>query len=139
MCIRDRVILYVVFPLIAGITVRNILNRSGETGVIDKFLRAAKPWSVAGLLATVILLFGFQAETIFSRPQTIILIAVPLLLQTYGIFALAYGAARIIKLKHSIAAPAGLIGTSNFFELAVAVSISLFGLSSGASLSLIHI
>jgi len=129
------VVLYVVLPLIGGVIVRNILNGSGETGAIDRFLRAAKPWSVAGLLATVILLFGFQAETIFSRPQTIILIAVPLLLQTYGIFALAYGAARIIKLKHSIAAPACLIGTSNFFELAVAVSISLFGLSSGASLA----
>ena len=129
------VILYVVFPLIAGVVARNILNGLGETRAIDRFLRALKPWSVAGLLATVILLFGFQAETIFSRPQTIILIAIPLLFQTYGIFALAYGAARIIKLKYSIAAPACLIGTSNFFELAVAVSISMFGLDSGASLA----
>jgi ACR3 family arsenite transporter len=83
----------------------------------------------------VVLLFGFQAETILAKPQAIILIAIPLLLQTYGIFALAYGSARALKLPHNIAAPACMIGTSNFFELAVAVAISLFGLHSGAALA----
>ena len=88
-----------------------------------------------GLLATVILLFGFQAETILGQPQTILLIAIPLLVQTYGIFAIAYGAAYWLRLEHKIAAPACLIGSSNFFELAVAVAISLFGLHSGAALA----
>ena len=101
----------------------------------ENLVARLKPWSVVGLLATVILLFGFQAETIIAQPQVIALIAVPLLIQTYGIFALAYGAARALNLSHRIAAPACLIGTSNFFELAVAVAISLFGLHSGAALA----
>jgi ACR3 family arsenite transporter len=88
-----------------------------------------------GLLATVVLLFGFQAETIISQPQTIGLIAIPLLIQTYGIFVIAYAAAKTMKLPHNIAAPACMIATSNFFELAVAVAISLFGLHSGAALA----
>ena len=88
-----------------------------------------------GLLATVVLLFGFQAETIIAQPQMILLIAVPLLLQTYGIFAIAYTAAKTMRLPHNIAAPACMIATSNFFELAVAVAISLFGLHSGAALA----
>lgn len=86
-----------------------------------------------GLLATVVLLFGFQAEKIIGQPQTIVLIAIPLLIQTYGIFAIAYSAAKALKLPHNIAAPACMISTSNFFELAVA--ISLFGLQSGAALA----
>jgi ACR3 family arsenite transporter len=94
-----------------------------------------KPWSAIGLLATVLLLFGFQAEKLVEQPQVILLIAIPLLLQTYGIFAIAYGAAYWLRLPHNIAAPACLIGTSNFFELAVAVAISLFGLNSGAALA----
>ncbi len=94
-----------------------------------------KPWSVVGLIATVVLLFGFQAQTIVAKPFVIALIAVPLLIQTYGIFALGYAGARWLKLPHDIAAPACLIGTSNFFELAVAVAISLFGLHSGAALA----
>ena len=94
-----------------------------------------KVLSVIGLLATVVLLFGFQAQKIISQPQTIVLIAIPLLLQTYGIFVIAYTAARSLKLPHNIAAPACMIGTSNFFELAVAVAISLFGLNSGAALA----
>ena len=80
-------------------------------------------------------MFGFQAEKILAHPLTIVLIAIPLLIQTYGIFALAYGAAKAMKLPHNIAGPACLIGTSNFFELAVAVAISLFGLNSGAALA----
>ena len=90
---------------------------------------------MVGLLATVVLLFGFQAQTILAQPLAIILIAIPLLIQTYGIFVIAYGAAKAMKLPHNIAAPACLIGTSNFFELAVAVAISLFGLHSGAALA----
>ncbi len=94
-----------------------------------------KPWSVIGLLATVVLLFGFQANTIINEPETIGLIAIPLMIQTYGIFIIAYIAAKWMKLPHNIAAPACLISTSNFFELAVAVAISLFGLHSGAALA----
>ena len=86
-------------------------------------------------MATVVLLFGFQAEKIINEPVVIVLIAIPLLIQTYGIFAIAYGAAKAMNLPHNIAAPACLIGTSNFFELAVAVAISLFGLNSGAALA----
>lgn len=135
------VVLYVVLPLVAGVLTRRMLQ-SGTVDAVDeggqpvqRFLAAVKPWSVIGLLGTVVLLFGFQAQTILQQPQTIALIAVPLMLQTYGIFALAYIAARWLKLKHDIAAPACLIGTSNFFELAVAVAISLFGLHSGAALA----
>jgi len=136
------VVLYVVLPLVAGVLTRRMLQQSGTADAADegeqpvqRFLAAVKPWSVIGLLGTVVLLFGFQAQTILQQPQTIALIAVPLMLQTYGIFALAYIAARWLKLKHDIAAPACLIGTSNFFELAVAVAISLFGLHSGAALA----
>jgi ACR3 family arsenite transporter len=88
-----------------------------------------------GLLSTVVLLFGFQAKKIIEQPQDIVLIAIPLLIQTYGIFVIAYLGARALKLSHNIAGPACLIGTSNFFELAVAVAISLFGLHSGAALA----
>lgn len=129
------VVLYVVLPLAAGILTRHRLQRSGNNDRVKSFLQTLKPWSVIGLLATVVLLFGFQAQTILEQPQTIVLIAIPLLLQTYGIFAIAYGAARWLALPHNVAAPACLIGTSNFFELAVAVAISLFGLHSGAALA----
>lgn len=128
-------VLYVVLPLIAGILTRRQLEKGSDAEQLSKFLRSLKPWSVLGLLATVILLFGFQAETIIQQPQTIVLIAIPLLIQTYSIFALAYTAAYWLKLPHNIAAPACMIGTSNFFELAVAVAISLFGLHSGAALA----
>ncbi|MCK0138811.1 ACR3 family arsenite efflux transporter [Aliiroseovarius sp. F47248L] len=128
------VVLYVVLPLAAGIWTRHRLMQSGEAQV-EAFLSHLKPWSVIGLLATVVLLFGFQAQTILAQPLAIVLIAIPLLIQTYGIFAIAYGAARAMKLPHNIAAPACMIGTSNFFELAVAVAISLFGLNSGAALA----
>ncbi|MCK0170262.1 ACR3 family arsenite efflux transporter [Aliiroseovarius sp. S1123] len=128
------VILYVVLPLAAGIVTRARLVKKGPAA-LDGFLARLKPWSVVGLLATVVLLFGFQAQTILAKPLAIVLIAVPLLIQTYGIFAIAYGAAKAMKLPHNIAAPACMIGTSNFFELAVAVAISLFGLNSGAALA----
>ncbi len=129
------VILYVVIPLIAGVLTRKILDSKQDHSKLDGFIQRLKPISIAGLLATVVLLFGFQAETILSKPIAIVLIAIPLLIQTYGIFAITYGAAKAMKLPHNIAAPASMIGTSNFFELAVAVAISLFGLQSGAALA----
>ncbi len=133
------VLLYVLLPLIAGVVTRRILNDDNADGSanksLDNLLSTLKPWSVIGLLATVVLLFGFQANTIISEPETIGLIAIPLMIQTYGIFIIAYLAAKWLKLPHNIAAPACLIGTSNFFELAVAVAISLFGLHSGAALA----
>jgi len=129
------VVLYVLLPLVAGfITRRQLEMRDGGRGV-EMFVQMLKPWSVVGLLATVVLLFGLQAEKIIGEPLVIVLIAIPLLIQTYGIFAIAYVSARSISLPHNIAAPACLIGTSNFFELAVAVAISLFGLNSGAALA----
>ncbi|MCK0143760.1 ACR3 family arsenite efflux transporter [Aliiroseovarius sp. F20344] len=128
------VVLYVVLPLVAGILTRRSLATKGDAALAG-FLARLKPWSIVGLLATVVLLFGFQAQTILAQPLAIVLIAVPLMIQTYGIFAIAYGAAKAMKLPHNIAAPACMIGTSNFFELAVAVAISLFGLNSGAALA----
>lgn len=129
------VVLYVVLPLVAGALTRYRLERDGDGERLAGLLQTLKPWSIVGLLATVVLLFGFQAETILEQPQTIGLIAIPLLIQTYGIFVLAYAAAYWLRLPHNIAAPACMIGTSNFFELAVAVAISLFGLHSGAALA----
>jgi ACR3 family arsenite transporter len=127
-------LLYVVLPLLAGVLTRQLLLRQGPAA-LPLFVAALKPWSVLGLIATVVLLFGFQAETIVRQPQVILLIAVPLVLQSYGIFFIAWWAAKWLKLPHNLAAPACLIGTSNFFELAVAVAISLFGLNSGAALA----
>jgi ACR3 family arsenite transporter len=129
------VILYVLLPLLAGVLTRHRLESGRNSQRVEAFVQRLKPWSVLGLLATVVLLFGFQAERILGQPQTIVLIAIPLLIQSYGIFIVAYSAAKALKLKHNIAAPACLIGTSNFFELAVAVAISLFGLNSGAALA----
>ena len=129
------VVLYVVLPLIAGFLTRQLLVAKGGEANVEHFVHTLKPISVMGLLATVVLLFGFQAETILAKPLAIVLIAIPLLIQTYGIFVIAYWAARRLRLKHNVAGPACLIGTSNFFELAVAVAISLFGLHSGAALA----
>ncbi len=129
------VMLYVLLPLFFGVVTRKIINKGKGKKSLDHFLAVLKPWSVVGLLATVVLLFGFQANTIIAEPETIGLIAIPLMIQTYSIFFVAYLAAKWMKLPHNIAAPASLIGTSNFFELAVAVAISLFGLHSGAALA----
>lgn len=129
------VLLYVVIPLIAGVLMRSWLMKRGGTGAVDGFTQRIKPLSVIGLLATVVLLFGFQSGTILASPLVIALIAVPILIQSYGIFAIAYAAAWAWKVPHKVAAPCALIGTSNFFELAVAVAISLFGLNSGAALA----
>jgi arsenite transporter len=127
-------VLYVVLPLAAGMFTRRVLLRSSAHAV-SGFVALLKPWSVVGLIATVVLLFGFQAGTIVNKPLVIALIAVPLILQSYGIFFIAWWGAKLLKLPHDIAGPACLIGTSNFFELAVAVAISLFGLNSGAALA----
>ncbi|TVZ39212.1 ACR3 family arsenite transporter [Alteromonadaceae bacterium 2753L.S.0a.02] len=129
------VVLYVVIPLVAGVITRKLLDKANDHSRLDRFVNRLKPVSISGLLATVVLLFGFQAQTILEKPIAIVLIAIPLLIQTYGIFALAYAGAKFLKLPHNIAAPACMIGTSNFFELAVAVAISLFGLQSGAALA----
>jgi len=129
------VILYVVIPLVAGVLTRKFLDSHQDSSRLNYFIQKLKPISIVGLLATVVLLFGFQAQTILAKPLAIILIAIPLLIQTYGIFVVAYGGAKVMKLPHNIAAPACMIGTSNFFELAVAVAISLFGLNSGAALA----
>ncbi len=124
------VVLYVILPLIAAITVRKI-----KQGHVEKTVSCLKPFSIIALLGTVTLLFGFQAEKIIAKPLDILLIAIPLLIQTYVIFFITYYAAKKMKLAHNIAGPASLIGTSNFFELAVAVAISVFGLHSGAALA----
>lgn len=129
------VLLYVVIPLVAGILTRKAFSQSDELQALESLLAKIKPFSMAGLLGTVVLLFGLQAEMILAQPLDILLIAIPLLIQTYGIFVLAYLAARWWRVEHAIAAPCALIGTSNFFELAVAVAVSLFGLHSGAALA----
>lgn len=129
------VVLYVVMPLIAGIITRYILTGRGGAAKVPSFIERIKPLSIIGLLATIVLLFGFQSETIIARPLIIALIAVPILIQSYAIFGIAYAAAWAWKVPHKIAAPCAMIGTSNFFELAVAVAISLFGLNSGAALA----
>jgi len=129
------VVLYVVTPLAAGWLTRRALDDHGDVERIEAFTSRVKPFSIMGLIATVVLLFGFQAETILGQPGVIALIAIPLLIQSYAIFAVAYGWAWAWRVPFETAAPAALIGTSNFFELAVAVAISLFGLDSGAALA----
>lgn len=132
--------LYVVVPLILGALTRRWLvghKGRGESAdqAVSTFTGRIKPVSVCGLLATVVLLFGFQGQVILDRPQVIALISAPLLIQSYGIFLIAYGLAWAWRIPFNVAAPCALIGTSNFFELAVAVAISLFGLNSGAALA----
>jgi len=129
------VLLYVVLPLVAGVLTRKLLSADRHTERLTHFMAAIKPFSILGLISTVVILFALQAQTIVAKPFDILLIAIPLMLQTYGIFFIAYFIARRMRLAHNIAAPACMIGTSNFFELAVAVAISLFGLHSGAALA----
>ncbi|KKJ77361.1 arsenic transporter [Kiloniella litopenaei] len=130
------VVLYVIVPLLAGVVTRKIILSTNRTNkAISNFTAALKPFSILGLLATVVLLFGFQGNVILANPTLIIIIAIPLLVQSYGIFAVAYFAAWFMRVPFRIAAPCALIGTSNFFELAVAVAIGLFGLNSGAALT----
>ncbi|MBW2279007.1 MAG: ACR3 family arsenite efflux transporter [Deltaproteobacteria bacterium] len=130
------VVLYVVVPLAAGYSTRRaLLAGGGDVARVAAFSAKLKPYTVMGLLATVVLLFAFQGPRILEQPLLIAMIAAPLLVQSYGIFLIGYGWAWAWSVPFSIAAPAALIGTSNFFELAVAVAISLFGLESGAALA----
>lgn len=130
------VILFVVIPLSAGVITRiAVIKRKGKEYFEQVFVRKFDHYTIGGLLLTLIILFSFQGETILNNPTHILLIAIPLILQTVFIFFVAYGWAKYWKLPHNIAAPAGMIGASNFFELSVAVAISLFGLQSGAALA----
>ena len=130
------VVLFVVIPLGAGALTRSrLIRRRGRKWFEKVFLGKFDGITEAGLLLTLVILFAFQGETILANPLAIVLIAVPLVIQTYLIFAIGYGWARVWKVPYDIAAPAGMIGASNFFELAVAVAISLFGLASGAALA----
>jgi arsenite transporter len=129
------VALYVVIPLAAGYLTRRALTAAGDAKRVERFTAALRPYTILGLLATVVLLFAFQGQRIIGNPIVILLIALPLVVQSYGIFFVGYGWAWLWGIPFGIAAPAALIGTSNFFELAVAVAISLFGLNSGAALA----
>lgn len=130
------VVLFVVIPLLAGVFTRlYVVKRFGSDYFNNKFIRQFDGYTIVGLLLTLIILFSFQGETILNNPLHILLIAVPLVIQTVLIFFVAYGWAKFWKLPHDIAAPAGMIGASNFFELSVAVAISLFGIQSGAALA----
>jgi arsenite transporter len=130
------VALYIVIPLVAGYLVRRWLIRARGAAWFDGvFLKALGPVTMVGLLLTLVLLFSFQGEVILTNPLHIALIAVPLVVQTLFVFAIAYGWAKAWRIPHNVAAPAALIGASNFFELAVAAAIVLFGLNSGAALA----
>ena len=127
-------ILFVVIPLLAGVFTQKLLKSKTNKGV-EKLSKKLKPVSILSLILTVVILFGLQGDIILSQPTIIAMIAVPLLIQSYGIFFLGYAIAWFLKIPHRISAPAALIGTSNFFELAVAVAIGVFGINSGAALA----
>ena len=130
------VILFVVIPLIGGISTRlTVTNQRGKEYFENTFVHKFDNVTTLGLLMTLVLIFSAQAEVILSNPLHIVLIAIPLILQTFLIFFIAYGASKAAKLPFEIAAPAGMIGASNFFELAVAVAIALFGTTSPAALA----
>jgi arsenite transporter len=131
----SSVLIFVVIPLLAGyITNKNLIRKKGETWFKDSFLPKFKPVSIIALLLTLILLFAFQGNTITENPLIILLVAIPLIIQTYFIFFITWFGGKKLKLPHAICAPSAMIGASNFFELAVAVAISLFGLQSPAAL-----
>ena len=130
------IVLFIVVPLILSMITRNyVIKNKGEDYLNNEFIPSFDKYTMVGLLLTLIIIFSFQGMKIIDQPLDIALIAVPLILQTFLIFALTFGMAYLAKLPYSIAAPCGMIGASNFFELAVAVAISLFGLSSGATLA----
>jgi arsenite transporter len=132
----SSVVIFVVIPLVAGyLSNKYLMKAKGEEWFKSVFMAKLKPISIVALLSTLILLFAFQGSKIIDNPFHILLIAVPLTIQTYVIFFITWGLGKYLKLKHAICAPAAMIGASNFFELAVAVAISLFGLNSGASLA----
>lgn len=130
------VILFVVIPLVGGVMTRvSVVRKKGQEYFDNVFVHKFDNATIVGLLLTLVIIFSSQAEVILSNPIHIVLIAVPLILQTFLIFFIAYGAAKLVKLPFDIAAPAGMIGASNFFELAVAVAIALFGTTSPAALA----
>lgn len=130
------VVLFVVVPLTAGVLTRMYVSKKKGTEYFEnQFLPKFDNATIAGLLLMLVLLFSFQGDVILNNPLHILLIAVPLTIQTFLIFFIAYLAAKVLKLPHNIAAPAGMIGASNFFELAVAVAIALFGMDSPAALA----
>ncbi|MGM0443618.1 MAG: ACR3 family arsenite efflux transporter [Fibrobacterota bacterium] len=134
--LATSVVTFVVIPLAAGFATNRILTRThGEEWLRTVFLPRLKPLSITALLTTLVLLFAFQGERILRNPFHILLIAVPLSIQTYFIFFITWKAGRAAKLPHNIVSPSAMIGASNFFELAVAAAIALFGLESGASLA----
>ncbi len=130
------VAIYVALPLVAGYFSRKwIIGARGETWFKEKFLHILTPITISALLLTLVLLFSFKGEVILANPLTILWISIPLFLQTVLIFALGYGAAKLLKLNYEDAAPAAMIGASNHFEVAIAAAVMLFGLSSGAALA----
>ncbi|WP_313153889.1 ACR3 family arsenite efflux transporter [Lacrimispora sp.] len=130
------VVLFVVIPLVGGMLTRTlVIKKKGQEYFDNTFVNKFDGVTTIGLLLTLVLVFAFQGETIIRNPLHIVLIAVPLIIQTFIIFFIAYFAARLLKLPYSISAPAGMIGASNFFELSVAVAIALFGTSSAAALA----
>ncbi|RUO71590.1 arsenical-resistance protein [Pseudidiomarina salinarum] len=130
------VVLYIVIPLAAAVLVRQaVIKARGNEWFKNVFMKRISRVTPVGLIATLVLLFAFQGDVIITKPLHIVLIAIPLIIQTFLIFFLAYGWAKKWKVPHDVAAPAGMIGASNFFELAVAVAIALFGLQSGAALA----
>lgn len=132
------VVLFVVIPLTAGMLTRMLMiKKKGQAYFERKFIPKFSNVTIAGLLLTLVIIFSFQSDIILHNPLHILLIAVPLVIQTFLIFFIAYISAKALKLPHNIAAPAGMIGASNFFELAVAVAISLFGTTSPAALATI--
>lgn len=132
------VVLFVVIPLLAGVLTRHFLVRKRGLDYFEKvFIPKFNGITIGGLLLTLIIIFSFQGKVILDNPLHILLIAIPLTIQTFLIFFIAYGAGKLLKLPHDVAAPAGMIGASNFFELAVAVAISLFGAQSPVALAAI--
>ena len=132
----SSVFIFVVIPLLTGyLSNKYLIKAKGEKWFKEVFLSRLKPISILALLSTLVLLFAFQGEKILNQPFDILLIAIPLTIQTYFIFFLSWFIGRYLKLPHNICAPAAMIGASNFFELSVAVAIALFGLNSGASLA----
>ncbi|MGI6677174.1 MAG: ACR3 family arsenite efflux transporter [Bacilli bacterium] len=132
------VVLFVVIPLAGGIITRNYITKKRGLDYFEKsFIPKFGNITIIGLLLTLIIIFSFQGDVILNNPLHIVLIAIPLIIQTFLIFFITYLASKVIKLPHEIAAPAGMIGASNFFELAVAVAIALFGTQSPAALATI--
>jgi len=128
--------IYVALPLVAGYFSRKwIIAAKGEVWFKERFLHLLTPVTIGALLLTLVLLFSFKGEVILANPLTILWISIPLFLQTVFIFALGYGAAKLLKLKYEDAAPVAMIGASNHFEVAIATAVMLFGLSSGAALA----